>query len=246
MLVRDPARRPTAAALRGGPDGTHPHTAARTVLPRRRPSRLAVAIVAVGVLLVGATLAVLTGGDDRGAAPVVQTTTTVAPAPTTSTTSCIPLRYQPCGGEPAPNTDGTTCDLGFADYDDDAATGCEAEAYEVAKGTQLTGELQGNLVPEDDIDVYRMPVDDDRNLRCNGTVRITLEAPADAIQKLTVLDGDEVVGTALSADGEPGRVSLSEPRCLQDDSTTLTVQVQAAEGSRPSAGRYRLTKTGNY
>ncbi|HEX2575166.1 MAG TPA: serine/threonine-protein kinase, partial [Aquihabitans sp.] len=246
MLERDPARRPTAAAARGGPEGTDARLPPRRVraVPRSRGGRAAVG-VGVLVLGVGAALAVLTGGDGNGGRLAGSATTT--PAPTTTEVPCEDLPYRPCGGESAPHTTGRVCIVGYGDYDGDPANGCEAEPDDLDASTRLVDELRANLVPADDVDRYRFRVDDDAQLRCDGQVRISLVAPDDAIARLTVRDGDgDALGTALAADGEPATVSLREPRCFGDDATTLEAVVEAAAGSTPSAGTYALTKRGSY
>ncbi|QXC61475.1 serine/threonine protein kinase [Aquihabitans sp. G128] len=247
MLDRDPERRPSAAAARGGPDGTHPRTAARLprVVARGKAGRIAAGAV-VAVLLVGAVIAVLTG-NDGGGGPLASPTTK-APAATSSTTApCKDLPYRPCGGTDAPNTDGRRCTGRTADYDEDPENGCEAEPDGHSSQTPLRSELRGNIVPADDVDEYPMPVGDGYQLLCDGKVRVELTAPRGASQKLTVLDDDgEELGQASSADGLPGTVTLGDPRCVRDDATTLTVRVEAVDGSAPSAGSYQLVKSGSY
>ncbi|MCU1498937.1 MAG: serine/threonine protein kinase [Acidimicrobiales bacterium] len=248
MLDKDPARRPTAAAARGGPDGTRPHTvaqrAARTV-PRGRPRRIAAAAV-VGVLVVGGVAALLSGNDSGGALRT-PTTGAVATVATTTTKPCEDLPYRPCDGPTAPNTDGRRCLDGTADYDSDAANGCEAEPDRHGPQTTLDGDLTGNIVPADDVDTYLMPVGDDFQLLCDGRVRVTLTAPAGASQKLTVFgpDGDRL-GQASSADRLPGTVSITEPDCMHSDAATLEVRVETVAGSAPDAGPYVLEKSGSY
>ena len=245
MLDRDPERRPTAAEARGGPAGTHPRTAARTVVrPGRR--RGVAAAIAVSVLAVGAVLAVVTGGDGNGgrlaALPGTQTRPDVA---TTTTEACVPLRYLPCGGTKAPNTDGHRCRRGFDDYDRDRANGCEAAPDPYTATTSLDDRLAANLVPRDDIDSYRLPVEDKLQLLCDGAVHVTLTAPEGVSQKLTVLRNGEVEGTAVSGDGSAATVSISDPGCGSNDSGTLRVRVESV-GSDRTDHRYVLTRSGSF
>jgi len=242
MLHKDPARRPSAAAARGGPDGTHPRTAAR-VVARARPRRLAAAGIAVAVLAIGATIAALATSDGKEASPTTETT-----APTTTTDApCRDLPYRPCGSQAAPNTNGRTCLRGFYDYDEEADNGCEAEPDGRSSESPLRDELRGNIVPADDVDTYPMPVNDDFQVQCDGRLTVSLTASEGSIQRLTVLDTDgDPLDTALSSDGEPATVTLREPNCFRDDGGELRVRVEAAPGSTPAAGQYVLTKRGSY
>lgn len=194
------------------------------------------------ILLVGLGLAVAasTGGDD-GPEPLPVPTTRPAPA----TAPCVPLPYQPCGEDAAPNTDGQACLEGFDDYDDDAATGCEAEADPLPTGAELDGELTANLVPADDVDTYRLVVEDRFQFDCGGAVHVTLTSPDGVSQRLRVLDGDDELGTTVSGDGEPATVTIRDPNCGRDDSTTLTVTVESV-GSDRSAEDYLLEARGSF
>ncbi|CAN5683256.1 hypothetical protein BH10ACT1_BH10ACT1_01490 [soil metagenome] len=247
MLDKDPERRPTAAAARGGTEGTQPRTAARrrTRVVTRGRSRNVAAGAAVVVLAVGGVVAVLAGGDGGGGP--LRSPSTVPEAATSTSEPCQDLPYRPCGGSDAPNTDGRTCLRQTADYDEDPENGCEAEPDRHSSQTPLRSELRGNIVPAADVDIYPMPVKDNRNLLCDGRLRVELTAPEGASQKLTVLDedGDEL-GQALSADGISGTVSLKEPDCFRSDAGTLAVRVEAVGGSAPSARSYTLVKSGSY
>ena len=240
----DPARRPSAAALAGGPHGTEMRTAV-AARPRRLPVRgsrrlvlglgVLAAVVAVGILAVG-----LDDGDDDGAVAVPEATTTTAPP-------CTDLPYQPCGSGPAPGTDGTRCLPGRDDYDGDAANGCEAVADAMADGTLLESGVAGtaNLVPRDDVDVWRYEVADRFQLLCDGAVRITFSAAPGVAQQLEVRDGDEVVATASSANATPVTLRLDEPDCGGDDATTLELVVSSV-GSDRTAEAYELQVSGSY
>lgn len=243
MLQKDPASRPSAAGARGGLHGTHPRTIAqRAVLVR---NRWAILGGLLAVLLVGAgALAILAGGDGNQGRLSGPTTSTTA-RPTTTTTTCADLPYQPCGEEPAPNTDGTACLPGFADYDDDPATGCEAEPDDHGDDAPLDGTISANLVPADDVDTYLLEVGDGYQLLCDGKLQITLTAPPGVSQRMTVTDGDQELGTKASTDGEPATLTLGDPQCLFDDATTLRIRVESV-GSDRSPEDYTLEATGSY
>jgi hypothetical protein len=247
MLDRDPARRPTAAEVRGGTDGTNPRPAARPS-PLRRVARSPqrIALAAAGVLLVlGAIAAVAFGAFDRngGASP------SPTSRPTTTTAPCTDRPYQPCGqSRPAPNTNGTTCLPGFADYDGDTANGCEVEAI-VPKDTVLTPEnpIRANLVPADAVNSYRRPVEDRFNALGNGTLHVRLRPPKGGIVVLTVSneDGDELASKTSQGDDEVD-IALTEPSAFSDDSTTLIVTVRFPTGAQPTGAPYELTTSGQY
>lgn len=244
MLAKDPAARPSAAAARGGTEGTHPRTIAQRAVTGR--NRWAILGGAVLVLLLGAgALAVLTGGDGNQGrlSPVTAVSTTARP--TTTTTTCAPLPFQPCGKEPAPNTDGRACLPGFADYDGKAENGCEAAPDELADDTALDGVVSANLVPADDVDTYLLEVGDGYQLLCDGELHVTLTAPPGVSQRITVTDGETVLGTKASSDGEPATVTIGDPDCLFDDATTLRVRVESV-GSDRSPEDYQLEATGSF
>jgi hypothetical protein len=238
MVARDPRQRPTAAAARGGTEGTVVLAAARAV---RRPGRARAAAIGVAVtaLLAGAALAVALRGDGNQGA-------ITAPGPSETTTeACTPLPFQPCGEQPAPGTDGARCLPGRADYDEDPTNGCEAEADELVDGSELDGSLLANLVPADDVDTYTLVVSDRFQFDCGGAVHVTLTAPPGVSQRLTVLDGDEVLGTTISGDGEPATVTIGDPNCLFDDGGELTVRVETVGDDR-SAEDYTLEARGAF
>jgi hypothetical protein len=242
MLARDPEARPTAAQARGGTDGTGILPLVRAV---RRPGRVrtiaAVAIVAV--LAVGAALAIAAQGDGNQGA---LRSTDGDESPATSTTeACTPLPYQPCGEDPAPGTDGERCLPGRDDYDDDATNGCEAEADLLEDETEIDGQLMANLVPTDDVDTYVLEVSDRFQFDCGGAIHVTLTAPAGVSQRVTVLDGDEELGTTISADGEPATVTIGDPNCGSNDGGRLLVRVESATGER-TAEDYLLEARGNF
>lgn len=243
MTAKDPKARPTAAAARGGTEGTQLRTgvARRLVAPRRRTVALAAFATAIAAGAAVALVAALGDGGDRPGATPMSTA-----APTTTEAPCTPLPYQPCGEQPAPNTDGRVCDEGTADYDEDPANGCEAEPDELGTNDPLDGELVANLVPADDVDTYLLEVSDGFQVLCDGEVRVTLVAPPGVSQRVTVLDGDVELGTTTSGDGEPGTVTIREPGgCFTNDGGTLLVRVESV-GSDRSPEDYQLSVRGSF
>ena len=248
MLAKDPTARPSAAAARsagGGSGGTDRQPVAPQSWLARNRRAIATGVI-LAILLTGSALAVLSGGDGNGgpltSAPPRVTTTT---AKATTTTTCDPLPFQPCGGKPAPNTDGKACLTGFADYDGDATNGCEAAADRLTPDSPLVGTVSANLVPADDVDTYLLDVGDGFQLTCNGRLEVTLTAPVGVSQRVTVLDGTTELGTAVSGDGEPATVTIGDPDCLFDDATTLQVRVESV-GSDRSPRSYTLVASGSF
>jgi hypothetical protein len=241
LLDPRPERRPSAAEARGGPAGTWPRTAMRRRGAAPRNRRLVIGAGIAGVLAIGVAAAVVAGDDESPPATVATPTTPSTAAP------CDPLPYQPCGGRPAPFTDGRVCVDGHADYDEVRENGCEAapDVFE-PNGTALDAVLEANLVPADDVDQYTVAVDDHLQLLCDGTLKLTLTAPAGVAQRLDVLDEDgTVLGSASSADGQPGVVRLQEPSCFRDDAGTLTARVTSV-GTDRSAAPYHLERAGSF
>lgn len=245
MLDPRPERRPSAASLRpAGPGGTWPHTrfaVARTRTRTRR--RLIVAGALAALALVGGLGYALTGG---GAGPAKRssgpaTSTIAAPA-------CTPLPYQPCGQRtPAPFTNATDCIDGHADYDHDPANGCEA-APDHAPGTTFTDGtvIHANLVPANNVDTYKMPVADHRQLSCDGTLKVTLTAPKGATMRLEVLDPEgKALGSVISADGTAGTVTTRERHCMSSDAGVYEARVSWL-GAERTASNYTLIRSGSF
>lgn len=242
MLAARPAARPSAARLGGAPSGTVAVPAAgRPAVRRGRVGRregLLLAAVGAGVAgLLAATAGPLLAGVDglRGPAEVA--------AKAVGEPACTPLPYQPCGRPAAPGTDGRACIDDRADYDGDAANGCEA-VPDLVDGTPL-GVVEATIVPADDVDEYPVEVADHFHLTCDGTIRFDLTAPAGTSLRLEVLDGGDRLGTVTSSDGVTASLQLREPRCMGDDATTLTARVTPV-GSDRSAEPYRLERTGSW
>ena len=155
------------------------------------------------------------------------------------------MRYQPCGGVPAPNTDGLQCIDDHADYDEVRTNGCEA-APDAVDGTQLRDRIAANLVPATDVDHYPLHVNDSGDLGCNNTLRLTITAPAGTAVRLELRDdGDDLVAETTSADGVPGDIAVHDPRCFRDDSGDF-VAVVSSSGSDRSAEDYVLTRSGSF
>jgi len=228
MLRPRPDQRPSAAALAGGIEGT-------TAIPRLAPrQRTGVVVGAAVVLALGATLATVVLGEGADEAA---TTTTEPP--------CQPLPYQPCGRPPAPNTDGRDCTGGSADYDGRRANGCEALPDRV-EGAELVDRIAATIVPADDVDRFPFRVDDAADLLCNGTLRLTLVAPARTALRLALLDEDDrVVAETTSADGVPGELAARDPECFRDDGGVYVAEVTPI-GSDRSAESYVLTRRGGF
>jgi hypothetical protein len=237
MLEPRAERRPSAAALVGGPEGTQVRT------PAVRAGRHWPRWVAVGGLATtGALAAVLVAARETGdPAPPASSTTTTVP--------CEARRFQPCGqAEPAPGTDGDRCLPDFEDYDGNAANGCEAQADGLADDTEFpegADPIEGTIVPRDDVDTFAMAVGDGSQLLCDGRFRVTLTAPAGMTLLLEVLDGEEVLGQATSGNEIPATVALEEQECLVSDARTLTARVSPV-GSDRSGGSYRLERSGSF
>ncbi len=242
LLDRRPDRRPTAAAARGGAGGTRVLTrpvraVKHPVGSRLWPATAAIVVVAlVGLVITAAMLA--RQGDDVAGAPAT------SEAPTTTAPPCTPLKYQACGAQAAPFTNGVSCTDDHADYDGVATNGCEA-APDALNGTRLGAELTANLVPADDMDRYPFHLSDHFQLLCDGHAEVTLTAPAGAAMRLEVLQGTTPLGTAISTDARPATVELHDPDCLADNGTDLVARVSWV-GEARTAAPYHLTRKGSY
>ena len=238
MLAARPDRRPTAAALAGtGQDGTVVRTLAGAIpAGRRRAAAVVGGTLAAAALAVGG-VAVARGGAEPGDSPGAVGTDGAEGV-------CEDLPYQPCGEDPAPNTDGEVCLDDHADYDADPANGCEAVPDEV-DGQPLDDTIEANIVPDDDIDTYPMEIEDHLQLLCDGRVTVTLEAPPGIVLRLEVRDSAGVITEATASAGTPGVISLTEQQCGTDDKEVLEVVVRPI-GSDRVPDDYVLTRTGSY
>jgi hypothetical protein len=236
MLDPRADKRPSAAALVGGPAGT----AVRRPVVRRAPRWPRwVAAGTVGVVSVVAGVAVASREtNDRPTA-----------APTTTAADCADLPYQPCGQRsPAPGTDGRACLTGFEDYDADRANGCEAASDGLVDDTPFAegaDPIEGTIVPRDDVDTFAMAVGDGAQLLCDGRFTVAITAPTGMTLRLEVLDGDDVLGQTTSADGVRSAVTLRETECFFSEARTLTARVSPI-GSDRTGGRYTLERSGSF
>ncbi len=242
-----PARRPSAALLRGGSDGTEPR-ATRSARDRRRRWLVGGAVAALVVAVVGAGILVgRSRGDDGDAASSSSTTT----SPPSTAAPCRDLPYQPCEdgvlGDPAPGTDGRRCLDGFEDYDEDPENGCEAEEDGLPDPAELTaeqGEAQGTIVPRDDVDVWILPADDGFDVTCSGRITVTLEAPPGMVLEMVVTRSDDnVAGSEVAEAGDPAVVKVGE-RCGSPDGD-LTVEIRAVASDRVG-DPYTLRREGSF
>ena len=233
MLDRRPARRPSAAAARGGITGTGVRWRLG-LRPRRRPA-FAPAMLAVALLLAIGVGLWHSRGRDIEAAPQAQP----------EHDPCVPLPYQPCGEPPAPFTDGRACTALHADYDAIAANGCEAAPDALEDGTRLDRNITANLVPADDTDTFSMTVDDEFQLFCDGLLRVALTSSPGTTQRLEVIDSSgRLLESVTSTDGERARVSIYETSCGGNDSTRLTARITTVRGH--SAQSYSLDRSGGF
>jgi hypothetical protein len=239
LLRRDPRRRPSAAAARGGSAGTKMLPAA--IPGRDRGARTAAVLAGAGV--VAALLAIVAGiALVRSSDP--SSADEVAAGSSTTTTACLPLPYQPCGAPPAPHTDGRQCTDDHGDYDAVASNGCEAQPDD-RDGTTFSRSVLANLVPADDIDRYPTPVGDGFQLFCNGSFSVTLVAPPDASMRVDLVVDGEIVDTAMSRDGDEATVRADDPGCLTTETPEVITRVSWAGDAR-TAEPYALRRSGSF
>jgi eukaryotic-like serine/threonine-protein kinase len=240
MLEPRPERRPSAAALAGGPEGTAPRT--RGLWPlrwRRWRVSAAAAAGAVAVLLLATAAWLATRDGEDGAGDGAGSGTSPAAA------DCTPLPYQPCGQDlPAAFTDGRACVQAHADYDRNRANGCEA-APDTVDGASLIGVTRANIVPADDVDTYVVKVEDHLQIFCDGTLEIRLEAPRGIVLGLEVSDEDGLIQQATAAAGTPAVIRLGEQSCGGNDARTLRAVVRPI-GSDRVADEYKLSRHGDF
>lgn len=243
MLDPRPERRPAAAALAAGRDGgalraltgSRPHGSARSWAIAG--GGIAIVAVAVGAWAVGERAPTSDGSPERP--PIGGQEDAAQPED-----ACTDLPYHPCGrAEPAPHTDGVECVDDHADYDGRWENGCEA-APDTQDGRPLEDVIEANIVPAGDIDTYPVELEDDLDLLCDGTVEITLEAPARTELELEVHDRSGPIETATSTSETPAVVTIDEQRC-GDDRAMLEVVVRAT-GDRRVADDYVLTRSGGF
>jgi serine/threonine protein kinase len=230
MLDPSPERRPSAAAALGGLDGTRfvpvvdPGRSERKRRSRTHPYRIASVALATVALAAG-SLAAMAATDQRSRPPAAHT----LPAPTTP---------------PAPHTNGKTCLPGWYDLDQVAANGCESTSDYVA-GVALVANVpvRANIVPLSATDTYTTQVKGDSLHLCWGSLHVTLTAPPQTAEQLTVWKGSTEVGRTVSTGGNAATVTLNKPSCFGADSERLrvSVSVEAATGAA-SARDFTLTR----
>jgi hypothetical protein len=241
MLDPRPERRPTAASLAGGPEGTVARTQElrRVRFRQRWWAAIAVGLAAIGLLAAAAWLVTRDGGGDPGRGPLP------GDGAAADEGACTDLPYQPCGqAAPAPGTDGRQCLADRADYDGDVANGCEVVGDDV-DGDALVDTIEANIAPADDVDSYPVTVKDNIQFFCDGHLAIRLEAPPNIVLGLEVRDDDELLGRGTAIAGAPATVELGEARCGADDATTLEVTVRPLTGDR-TGENYRLSRDGDF
>jgi tRNA A-37 threonylcarbamoyl transferase component Bud32 len=241
MLDPRPQRRPSAAAALGGPSGTSLHPPAPRRRIRRRTRVLAWSGAAGATLAVVAAVGVLATNGTGNGRPRPPAAARTAPV----TAACTPLPYEPCGQAPAPNTDGRSCLPGYADYDNVAGNGCEAQSdYRSDTVLSSRAPVTANLVPADAVDTFRTHVSDDVWNLCMGSVHLTLVAPPGVSDRVDVSRNGKIIASATSVDGRPATASAGEPSCFKDNSGWLTVSVSSVSGQ--SAADFRLTRSGSW
>jgi len=259
MLRAQAARRPSAAGVLGGLTGTiaapraspgrlgglgrrlyaapPPHrgpTPRWALLLRAAAAVAAVALVA-GVVIVG--MSATTAPPARRALPLPAVTVPV----------CTPLAYQRCDQTlPAPNTDGNQCLPGWYDLDNVAANGCEAHSDYVV-GTRLVARtpVAANLVPVGASDSFSTTVEGHVLALCWGALNVTLIAPTNTAERMTITNQGRTVGSALSANGTPATATVHKPSCWGADREILQVTVTAVAGPG-STQDFVLTRDGGW
>ena len=148
----------------------------------------------------------------------------------------------------APHTDGKGCESGWYNLDGVAADGCESRSDYIA-GTVLTAgtPVRANLVPASASDSFGTHVSGDAFNFCWGALHVTLTAPAQTAERLTIWKGTTKVADALSAGGLPATATVNKPSCFGADpqSFQVTVTVVAATGAA-SAQDFTLTRDGGW
>jgi hypothetical protein len=160
----------------------------------------------------------------------------VAAAPTSST----PV--------PAPHTNGKGCAPGWFDMDGNPSNGCEAHSDYVT-GTVLAQNqsVHANLVPTSATDVFATHVSGDFMNLCWGSLRVTLTAPLQTAEQVTVWKGTDKVADALSANGRPATATVHKPSCFSGDSEDLRVVVTALAATGGASARdFTLTRDGGW
>jgi hypothetical protein len=149
---------------------------------------------------------------------------------------------------PAPHTNGKACAAGWYNLDGIAGNGCEAHSDYVA-GTLLNAgaPVHANLVPTSATDSFNTHVSGDALNFCWGALHVTLTAPAQTAERLTVWHGTTKVAGAMSADGTQATVTVSKPSCFGADTQDLRVTVTVAAAAPGASARdFTLTRDGGW
>ena len=205
MLDPRPERRPSAAALVGGPTGTVVRR------PFARPVRRWPAWAAAGGLGVCALVAaVVVAARETGGGP--------EPTSTSTTGATCAVGFEDYDGDATNGCE--AADDGLAD-DTPFAEGAEP--------------IEATIVPRDDVDTFAMAVGDGYQILCDGRFRVTLTAPAGMSLRLEVLDDDEVLDQITSADGVAASLTLRETDCFVSEARTLTARISPIGSDRTGA-----------
>jgi hypothetical protein len=148
----------------------------------------------------------------------------------------------------APHTEGKGCAPGWFNLDGNRSNGCEAHSDFVA-GTVLSSRqaVHANVVPPSATDVFATHVNGDVTNLCWGSLRVTLTAPLQTAEQVTVWKGSDKVAEALSANGNPATATVHKPSCFSGDSEDLRVVVTAvAATGGASAANFTLTRDGGW
>jgi hypothetical protein len=237
MLDHRPERRPSAAAVLGGLEGT---TVTR-IQPARRHS---VAALARRILIPEPTRpAGRARGHRKRLAAVV-----LAGAVTASCAGLLAAGRDNGTAIPRPHTSGKACVAGWYELDGIPADGCESHSDYVA-GLALTkgAPVHANLVPPTATDSFSTHVSGDALALCWGALHVTLTAPPNTAEEVTVWKGATRLARALSADGAPATATVNKPSCFGGDSEDLTVKVTAVVTSgSATANDFTLTRDGGW
>jgi hypothetical protein len=143
---------------------------------------------------------------------------------------------------------GKSCAAGWYNLDGVAANGCEAHSDYVAGIAVTPGvPVHANLVPASASDSFSTHVSGDALNFCWGALHVTLTAPAQTAERLTIWKGTTRLAEAVSAGGAPATATVSKPSCFGADTEDLqvTVAVVAATGGA-SAQDFTLTRDGGW
>ena len=247
MLDQRPDRRPSAAGLLGGPDGTG---SIAVVARRQAPLRAQLIPLGRGWAGLGRGLARLLGPPaDRPPGRLRRGLLwTAVLALGALAAGAVALAASGPKSPPAPHTDGKSCEPGWYNLDGKAANGCEAQSDYVV-GTKLVhgASLEANLVPVSASDTFTTHVGGSFLNLCWGSLRVTLTAPAAAAEQLSIWHGATKVGSALSANGSPATAVVHKPSCFSGDQEDLKVTVTAvAATGGASAANFTLTRDGGW